>query len=233
MPFAHAAGTPVSGAAARGAPDLIARLRRPDGHAGRRPRFARRRGDLARCPQDRYPERPVGRLRRTGRPGIGRSRADRRRGLRRGDHGPADRDPLGGPPEQAGARRLDRAGVDRGGRRRRDRRRADLRRRARGSKGDGGDRHRLPDQRRGELQPDRGGLFPDQRALGLRYLFARHRHGACDAGGRAEELVLPHRRRRLRHRAAGGGAPGGRFQRRRGPRPGEASARQRRPDPRT
>src|SRR5262249_56710028 len=82
----------------------------------------------------------------------------------------------------------------------------------------------LPRLRRGELRPDRQGLLAEHRALDLRHLDARERHRQRDRQERRQQLVLPHRRLRLRPRARARHRAGGAQERRQGARQGAPSA---------
>ena len=170
--------------------------RRGDGRAGVGAATDRRHGEAG-CAH-----RHVEPLLRHQRPRRGDRRADGDRGFRRLDRRQEDRDRPGRRPEQ--------------GRRRRHHRRPLVRHRA-GRRHPGHrrlvlvDRHLARRQRQEEDLPrHRSGLVGHHRqalqrlhgALGLRHLRARQRHRLGGRQGRRRQLVLPHRRLRLRLRPA-------------------------------
>ena len=111
---------------------------------------------------------------------------------------PLGRDPVGRPPDQARRRRRDRAQVVRRRRREDDHRPRHLVGRAGGPQGQPGEGPDRPQHRRRLERPHRPGLLADRRALGLRHLLAGPRDRRGDGEGGRRQLVLPHRRLRLR-----------------------------------
>ena len=109
---------------------------------------------------------------------------------------------LGRPPEQARCRRHHRAAVVRSRRRRPDRRGGEFRRGARGRRRRQGEEQGLHQLRRGDLGPDRAAVQRQHDPLGLRHLHAGEVDRRRDGEGGRRQLVLHHRRLRLRQGAA-------------------------------
>jgi len=121
-------------------------------------------------------------------------------------------------PEQARHRRQHRAAMARCRPCRRHRRRAEFRRRACRQQGREGQERRLHRGRSGDVGSHGSAMHPEHRALDLRHLRARQRHGQGAGEGGRRHLVLPHRGLCLRPGAAAGHDRGDHGQRRQGDR---------------
>ena len=156
-----------------------------------------------RCRQDRRSDRHEQPLRIVDGTRFGLGGSDGRRRLRRDGARQADRDHLGGPPEQGRRRSPDGPDVVGSREGRRHRRSAGVGHRPGGQGGRSRaeeDRHHHRCRRLGSEQRR---VFPLQRPLELRHLFQRLRRRAGAGAPGLQGLVLHHRRLFLRRSAPG------------------------------
>ncbi len=149
--------------------------------------------------QDRRVERHVEPLCRHRRPELRGRNQDGGRGFRPAQEGLEDRRAERRSPEQAGRRCQHRPAVDRQREGRCDRGYAELRRGARRQQPRQGKECGPAQFGRGHRRPHRQGLHAEHDLLHLRHLYARQRHRQGADQGRRRQLVLPHRRLRVRH----------------------------------